>query len=164
MDENLTPTEIFYKMRNQALNLEPEDIGVHPTKGLKHVYGILMEIGHPEGVVTLIVLADGTVSLYYENGGGLIGAGGETDVHKAAEDFLKVVEDHHRHFSEAHVGKLPEDGQVLFYVLTYRRGILTGEAMENKLGDKTHGLTEVFFAGHNVISELRKIEEFREAD
>lgn len=163
MDENLTPTEIFYKMRNQALNLEPEDIGVHPSKDLKHVYGILMEIGHPDGVVTLIVLADGTVSLYYENGGGLIGAG-EAEVHKAAEEFLKVVEGHHRHFQEAHVGKLPEDGQVLFYVLTYRRGILTGEASETKLGDKTHGLTEVFFAGHNVISELRKIEEFREAE
>ncbi|MCA9393751.1 MAG: hypothetical protein KC900_06070 [Candidatus Omnitrophica bacterium] len=151
-------------MRNQALNLEPEDIGVHPSKDLKHVYGILMEIGHPDGVVTLIVLADGTVSLYYENGGGLIGAGGEAEVHKAAEEFLKVVEGHHRHFQEAHVGKLPEDGQVLFYVLTYRRGILTGEASETKLGDKTHGLTEVFFAGHNVISELRKIEEFREAE
>ena len=164
MDDNLTPTEIFYKMRNQALNLEPEDIGVHPTKELKRVYGILMEIGHPEGVVTLIVLADGTVSLYYENGGGVIGAGGEEDVHKAAEEFLRVVESHHRHFQEAHVGKLPEDGQVLFYVLTYRRGILTGEASETKLGDKSHGLTEVFFAGHNVISELRKIEEFREAE
>lgn len=164
MDENLTPTEIFYKMRNIALNLEPEDIRVHANKNLKKIYGILMEIGHPEGAVSLIVLADGSVSLYYETGGGIIGAGHEEGVKESAGKFLQKVEQSIGQFKTATVGMLPGEGHVIFYVLTYKQGILTADASESALGERRHGLSEVFYAGHNVISELRKIEEFRNAE
>lgn len=164
MDENLSPTEIFYKMRNIALNLDPGDIGVRSTKELKRIYGVLMEIGHPDGAVSLIVLADETVSLYYETGGGVIGAGNEEGVKDAARKFLIKTEQFFQEFKEATVGMLPGDGHIIFYVLTYKQGILTADASESALGERKHRLSEVFYAGHNVISELRKIEEFRQAE
>ncbi|MBP9853764.1 MAG: hypothetical protein KBD53_02720 [Candidatus Omnitrophica bacterium] len=163
MENNLSPIEIFYKMRNMALNLDPEDIGAHSKKELKEVYGVLMEIGHPDGAITLIILADGTVSLYYEVGGGIIGAGHEENVKQASLNFLIKVEHFLQEFKIATVGMLPTNGHVTFYVLTYKHGILTADVSESVLGERKHGLSEVFYAGHNVISELRKIEEFRRA-
>ncbi|MGE0268042.1 MAG: hypothetical protein AB7S78_06270 [Candidatus Omnitrophota bacterium] len=164
MEENLSPTDIFYKMRNIALNLDPEDIGVHSNKELRRIYGILMEIGHPDGALSLIVLADGTVSLYYEKGGGVIGAGHEAGVKDASRQFLIKTEQFIEEFKEATVGMLPADGHIIFYVLTYKQGILTADAGESILGERKHNLSEVFYAGHNVLSELRKIEEFRHAE
>jgi len=40
------------------------------------------------GCYTLVVLADGTTSLYFSSGGGIIGAGERPEVRKASERFL----------------------------------------------------------------------------
>ena len=38
------------------------------------VWGVLMELGLEQGVATMVAFADGTVSLYFSGGGGIIGA------------------------------------------------------------------------------------------
>ena len=72
---NYAPAEIYTELRSQALGATAQALG---TK--EQTFGVIMETGYPEAVVTLIALSDGTASLYFSNGGGVIGAGCEIHV------------------------------------------------------------------------------------
>jgi hypothetical protein len=52
------------------------------------VFGVLMETGYPEAVMSLPALSDGTASLYFSNGGGIIGAGGHPGPAVAARSLV----------------------------------------------------------------------------
>jgi hypothetical protein len=56
------------------------DIGVSSASSEGVPLGVLMETGYDSATVTLFALSDGTTSLYFSNGGGVIGGQGqETD-------------------------------------------------------------------------------------
>jgi hypothetical protein len=63
--------DVYRGLRAQALQLTAAQVG--PADA---VFGVLMETGYPEAVVSLVALSDGTASLYFSNGGGIIGTGG----------------------------------------------------------------------------------------
>ena len=75
-------------LRSMALNLKAEDLGLSPKNYPNEVWGILMETGFKNDSYTLLVLADGTTSLYFSNGGGIIGAGTHETVKKASLNLL----------------------------------------------------------------------------
>lgn len=145
-------------LRNMVFNLNPNDIGLSKESFGQPVWGIVMETGFPEGSFTLITIADGTTSLYFSNGGGIIGGGEHEAVREASGHFLAGAQ----HFYEKgnKVAKYPaaSDGEVKFYFLTFD-GVLEYSAPEEKLGNEKDELSNLFFAAHGVISELRKIEE-----
>ena len=74
-------------LRDMVLGINPGDIGINP-KATGEVWGVMMETGHQAAVVSLVAIADGTVSLYFSNGGGIIGLGGHDGPKRAARDFL----------------------------------------------------------------------------
>lgn len=62
------------ELRRRLLAARAAELGLvagAPTEA----WGVLMETAYPDAVVTLVALADGTTSLYFSNGGGIIGAG-----------------------------------------------------------------------------------------
>jgi len=69
------PAPIYTQLRNRILSLTPAEIGIKCTAQLPNVWGILMEMGLPNGVAALVCLAEGTTSLYYGSGGGILGCG-----------------------------------------------------------------------------------------
>ena len=69
-----TVADIYQGLRQQVLTLDPLSLGLDPSAS-NRVWGVLMETGYPEAVASLVVIADGTVSLYFSNGGGIIGVG-----------------------------------------------------------------------------------------
>ena len=68
--------EVYSDLRKQVLSLTSEQLGTNSP-----VLAVLMETGYPEAVATLVSVADGSSSLYYSNGGGIIGAGEYNQVH-----------------------------------------------------------------------------------
>lgn len=76
-----------------------------------------METGFPEGVSTLVVLADGTVSLYSSGGGGILGTGQLESAHKAAEILLGAATDVIAYMRETSDYRLPRRGETQIYVL-----------------------------------------------
>ena len=52
-----------------------------------------METGYEEAVATLVAVADGTTSLYFSNGGGVIGAGTHAAVAEASRALLETGRD-----------------------------------------------------------------------
>jgi len=156
------PSQIYYEMRNMAFNVSADQIQVKPTNELPSVYGVLMEIGMSETAVTLLSLADGTVSLYLESGGGVIGGGVHESVQKIARRFLQSAEQFKGMMTLVKDFSLPDVGKVKFYVLTYE-GVLSIKVDERDLAEDRHRLSPLFFAGHEVIAQLREVDknEFR---
>jgi hypothetical protein len=79
--------DAYSGLRNMVLRTKPDSVGVK-LKDAKEVWGVVMETGYPEAVASLVALADGTVSLYFSNGGGIIGLGPHAGPHRAAQSFL----------------------------------------------------------------------------
>ncbi|MFW9882720.1 MAG: hypothetical protein ACFFG0_57385 [Candidatus Thorarchaeota archaeon] len=105
-------------------------------------------------------MADGTTSLYIGHGGGIIGGGEHENVKQASFKFLKTSEKYLKQFSSTTVFPYPNIGHVKFYILTYN-GVLAAEGNENILGEGRHKLSKLFYSGHDVLAELRIIDEQR---
>jgi hypothetical protein len=100
-------------------------------------------------------LAAVTTSLYFSNGGGVIGAGEHNAVRAAAEHLLSSAEEHLDGFTAVAAMPLPPLGQVRFYIRTFN-GTLSAEANEDDLGEGRHKLSPVFHAAHPVSSAVRE--------
>lgn len=124
------------------------------------VWGVLMETGYPEAAVTLVALGDGTASLYFSSGGGVIGGGPHPSIDAAARRLVGLAGSHLSKMSRTSEFPLPASGEVTFYVLT-TNGVLQADAREETLGAGDHPLSELFFAGHHVITGLREVTEKR---
>ena len=147
-------------LRDQALRVDAATLGLKPTKERAHVWGVLMEIAFQEGVATVVALGDGTASLYFSGGGGIIGAGGHQAVRQALEPLLQAAEKHLVHFTPAATTPLPEPGHVRFYVRTFE-GTLLAEAREEELQKSGHVLHPLYESGQALITAMRETSESR---
>ncbi len=148
--------DVYRGLRQQILTVEPEKFGMTP-KETNRVWGVLMETGYPEAVATLVTLADGTVSLYFSNGGGMIGFG-KQETRKVCEAFLDMAPKFITYASHTDAFPLPSNGYTRFYFLSFD-GIFTVEATDNDLGNWRSPLSPFFHKGHDVITEVRLINE-----
>ena len=119
-----------------------------------------METGYPNSVVSLVVLGDGTASLYFSTGGGVIGAGQHESVRKASANFIGWANRFFSSATRAPEHPLPGAGHVIFYFLTYD-GVYSYTAKEIELGEGRDKLANLFHAGHEVIGHMREIEQAR---
>jgi hypothetical protein len=152
------PGEVFASLRGLILNLDPAEAGIEPSAAYPRVWAALMETGYPNGVAALVALADGTTSLYTSSGFGIIGGGGHASVVAANQAFLSTVETHLDQLPATEDMATPAEGWVTLRALTYA-GRRAAGALEDDLGDGRHGLSPVFHAGHDVITQLRLIHE-----
>ena len=145
-------------LREMVFNLKPDQIGL-TKENFKHpVWGIVMETGLSEGYFTLVSLADGTTSLYFSNGGGIIGGGEHENVREASGYFLTGAQHFYKKATKVTKHPAPNDGEVKFYFLTFNETLMYS-APEEKLGNDKNELSELFYAAHGVITELRKLHD-----
>ena len=142
-------------LRRQALAVEASALTLKPTPARPHVWGVVMETGYPEAAATLVVFADGTTSMYFSSGGGVIGAGEHEPVRAAAGQLLSLAESQVSRFTPVADTSLPRAGRVKFFLRTFT-GTLGAEAGETELGAGTDRLSEVFLAAHAVITAVRE--------
>jgi hypothetical protein len=159
--EGYKVAEPYAGLRNMVLTTKPEAVGLKPNAA--EVWGILMETGYPEAVATLIALADGTVSIYFSNGGGIIGLGPHPGPQKAGKAFLSLAQQYSKLGTAITNYPLPKPSYTRFYFLT-GNGVTTVEAKENDLGNGRHQLSPLFHKGHELISEIRVVDEKRRAE
>jgi len=149
--------DIYRDLRQQVFAIDPSKIGVNPSAS-NSVWGVVMETGYPEAVVTLIALADGTVSLYFSNGGGIIGVGQHEGPRKASTAFLTLSKQFLGQASPTKTFPLPHEGSTRFYFLT-SGGIFTTESKEDDLGNNRLPLSPLFHKAHEVIAQARIVDE-----
>jgi len=141
-----------------VLSLNPSDIGLTKKNFPHPVFALVMETGVPDGSFVLSSVADGSTSIYFSNGGGIIGGGEHENVREASGFLLSEAQRFYKKAQKVTVFPNPESGKVIFYFITFD-GVRSYAALEDDLGKEKDELSELFFAAHNVITELRKIEE-----
>ena len=110
------------------------------------------------GFYTLVVLSDGTTSLYFSTGGGIIGAGEQSSVRDASRRFLALAETSLGAAGPSGQPPPPASGQTTFSLLTFD-GIKTYTAKEADLGEGRDKLSELFHGAHSVIASIREVKQ-----
>ena len=154
-DAPTQPDAITQDLRMMALTLTPDAIGISQKSFPHEVWGILMETGMERGSYTLVALADGTTSLYFSTGGGIIGAGEHAPVRQTSGQFIDLANDAIASAIATDSYPPPNAGQTVFYFLTFH-GVKTYAAKEVDLGEMRDKLSNLFHAGHGVIAAVRQ--------
>ena len=154
--------EAYSGLRSMALSTKPDSIGVK-LKDPNEVWGVVMETGYPEAVASLVALVDGTVSLYFSNGGGIIGLGPHAGPQRAAQSLLAASQQFSKQAQPTKSYPLPKPSFTRFYLLT-GNGALTAEVKEDDLGNNRHPLSPLFYKGQELISEIRNVDQQRHAE
>ena len=153
--DNYEQADIYRDLRSQALGRDVETL--KPRNG---VFAVLMETGYDDAVVTVVATADGSASMYFSNGGGLIGAGEYDQVREVVFESLSESEKYANNLDATESYPLPGLGQTRFYVVT-ERGTLTAEAPTDLLGNEKHELSPLFHQIHKLIAYMREADEHR---
>jgi len=146
----------FHGLRARLLTLDPFTAGIAPTPHLPTVWGGMMEVGFEAGAATIVMLADGTTSMYTTAGGGVLGGGEHQHVRTLTARFLTELQRRAALLAPDHASHLPPAGVTVLRALTYR-GRVAASATDEELGGGDHLLSGAFFAGHEVITALRNI-------
>ena len=145
------PTDVYTDLRGQIFALKPGSVAAPEGQP----YAAVMEFGAQKAAVTLAVVADGTTSLYFSNGGGVIGAGAHPPVRAASRAFLADVAAAADRMQVVTDPPFPTRAKVRFYLLG-KDGIRTAEAPGQDLTDPKHPLSGLFRSGHAVITAIRQ--------
>lgn len=157
---NYKVADVYNGLRQQLLTLDPKTIGLSPSAN-NRVWAVLMETGYPEAVVTLATIGDGTVSLYFSKGGGIIGVGQHEEARKAGLELISAAQAALESARQTDKFPLPENGHTQFYFMTFD-GAYTANALEKELGNHHHPLSQLFYKAQDVITQSRLIDEKRQ--
>jgi hypothetical protein len=149
---------ITQNLRSMVFALKPSEIGLDQSNYSGRVWGLVMETGMDSGFYTLVVLGDGTTSLYFSTGGGIIGAGEHAAVRRESAKFLELAETNVGAASPTDVTPPPPVGQTTFYFLTFD-GTKSYSAKELELGEQRDKLSELFHEAHAVIASVREAQQ-----
>jgi len=152
--------EIYTDLRNQIISLSDKEKAKDFGYKEGQTIAVLMETGLEDACYTLVAVSDGTASLYFSNGGGIIGAGEYEKGARAAHDFIQFSGKFEQYFSITKKYPLPQPGKTRFYIIKSGT-ILTGEYNESDLGNGKLVLSPLFYKGHDLITEIRVTEEKR---
>lgn len=152
------PAQVYLQLRNRIFSLNPTEVGLSPSDHTQQVWGVIMEKGYDVGFATLVSLADGTTSLYYSTGGGLIGSSIYNPLAGASKALVAEAENHLDQLHLTTVFTLPDIGKVRFYLLTYR-GILTAEIGEIELSTGDYALSPLYQHAQETLAQLHVFSE-----
>lgn len=143
-----------------VLDYVPEEaVALGPDK----VWTVVMDVTFDQGgAYTLSCVGDGSVSLYFSTGGGIIGAGNCAPVRQSALEFLKTAADHIANAAVSTEHPLPSAGMVRFSFVT-SDGVRVIEATEDDLVKKRHAAWGLFYKAQEVITSVRLTEQARQA-
>jgi hypothetical protein len=120
------------------------ELGAVPTGSeAKDVFGVIGEIGTPDGSAMVFGLSDGSASLYTSSGGGIIGGASHEPVRKASKRLVEQA--------GAYTKELPVVTDFSFPP----RGVQAAEASEESLTSGQHHLAPIFVAWNNLLTQLR---------
>jgi methylated-DNA-protein-cysteine methyltransferase related protein len=149
-----TAEETYMKMRQRAFETTPVNIG-RDAQGTEP-YGIVMEMGIQISMMTLVSFADGDASVYYKNGGGMVGGISHESVRSAAKAFIALAPKAVAKMIKTTTYPLPGPDRVRFYILT-PQAVLTTETNRQALINPQSELGALFYAGQEVVAQMRQV-------
>jgi hypothetical protein len=140
-------------LRSQALFADAGSIGIQTTPDA--AWAVVMDSAHDAGSISVVSLIDGSTSIYFSRGGGVIGAGAHARVARASVAFVRAADAVLDRFTPAASTAHPPPGLTRFLLRT-GSALLAADARELDLGAGAHPLSPLFHAGQNVITAVRE--------
>lgn len=156
MTATLTTTQIAAALRQRVLRLTPEDLGINRMADCPRIWGVVIETAHPDAVASLVVLVDGSVSLYVSDGNGCIGCGSNREIRDAAADLLQLAARTLSLATPSSDLELPAEGYIRCYLLT-QMGLY---AMQTKLEDINRidaDIGVLYFAAQRIVTAIERV-------
>lgn len=151
--------DVYRSLRGRLFLTDPKTLGLSPD-GEQRFWGLMVDMGVEQGVATLVVLRDGSISLYFSNGGGVIGLGQHDALHDKAAAVLALAEEFSLEGPDADRDTLPSEGFTRFNFLGYG-GARAVEEEDEALDAGAHALSPLYNAAHDLIAAAEEIEEKR---
>jgi hypothetical protein len=155
MTEIVETAEVYAGLRRQVIDLRADQLGGEFAQ--VPILALLMENGYEQAVATLVAVADGTTSLYFSTGGGIIGAGAHESVAQANGRWLETGAAFLEQLEPVADPQLPAAGQTQFVAVT-NDGLRAAVVPEQDLRRNRHALSPLFYAAQDVIAQVRLIE------
>ena len=108
------------------------------------------------GGVTIVAFADGTTSLYFTTGGGILGTGARESVQRAAAAMRAEAERVVSGFESVSDFPLPAGGQSAFYIVTDSATLGSGPIASSELERGKHPLSALAQRAQDVLTEIRR--------
>ncbi len=153
-------SDVYRDMRDLALEAS-ENNSVIPTPG--GVYAFLMENAKKDFCYTLVAFSDGTLSVYYNNGGGTIGTGAWKNVNTKVKQIVNGISEYCGSLKISDEFPHPRPGQVSFHIVKVG-GIWSGNFRERDLMDDTYPPSRLFQKGHEMLTIFRYVDELLEKE
>ena len=134
--------------------------GFKPTKEYPRVFGVAMDWPVDDTTATIISTLNGSASLYTTATFGIIGGEKHESVRLAAQRFVKSAEAYHDQAVPTGAYPYPAKGKVRFYLRTFQE-VRVIEADAASVYSSSGRYSNLFRAGHAVLTELRKVVEAR---
>ena len=148
------PADGMPALRAMLLRSKPADYGLAATTELPRVWGAMMEMRIGKADVSLVAVAEGSTSLYFSTGGGVIGGGEHETVRVANRKLLVVIEKLYPAFVLREAPLAVMTGAVSFAVFTYE-GLRVARDSEESVQLKKSPLWPAYYVGQEVITALR---------
>ncbi|MGB9464514.1 MAG: hypothetical protein WBR10_05330 [Candidatus Acidiferrum sp.] len=150
---------LYLSLREQALQMKREKIGLPVPSKPEEPWAALMEWGLGSGTATVVAISDGTASVYLSGGGGSIG-GGESheSIRKAARKMVSVAADFQLHMQTSDTHPLPRPGQIVFYALT-DAGVFMVSASQDELSSRRTPLSKLGDAAQEILAQYRLVQK-----
>src|SRR5687767_15026125 len=120
------------------------------------IRAVVFDWGMDNGSATLVAFDDGTTSLYFSGGGGIIGAGAHDAVRGAAASFREEALRVKPQFTPADAFPLPTGERSVFYVVTDSATLTSGPIPNSDLERGRPPFGELATRAQQVITEIRK--------
>ncbi|MBV8222736.1 MAG: hypothetical protein JO293_05205 [Candidatus Eremiobacteraeota bacterium] len=141
------------RLRDLVFTLSPAQLKLTP---LPHgLWAGVMEFYVRETWVSLVVIVDGTTSLYFGSGGGIIGSGGHEAVRTAARSFLEAMDASAAAFAPASAYPLPAKSRIHFYALRTDGVYASPDFEERELTGSGDSLLPLYAAAQDLIAQIR---------
>lgn len=151
------PAQTYTDLRTMVFGIDLRELAQRRLDTVDRVWGVVMEAGFAEAAVTLLALADGTVSIYLSSGGGLTGLGDYEPISNASQRLIGLAAEFSEACEPACEFPLPRKGYTRFYLLTYT-GTLCVELAEQDMRVNSI-LSPLFERGHELLAMIRDIGE-----
>jgi hypothetical protein len=153
-----SPREIAAALRQRALRLKPEEIGLKERsyESSPAVWGVVIDTAYPDAVATLVALSDGSVSFYVSNGTGCIGCGNQREVRQESADLLALAAGALPLTIATDDTELPPPGTIRFYLFA-RDGLHCTQTPLEYINRADERLGRLYFCGQRVLATIERV-------
>jgi len=146
-------TTLSAALRAQVFSIKPTELEVAASSS--GLYGVVLDTALSDEVVTLVVLTDGSVSLYVTDGSGCIGCGAHPEVSTSAATLLRVAESVLPESQATANKSLPPPNSVRCFFLT-REGLRTSQATLQSAHRNDSALGALYVAGLHLLQIIER--------